>query len=128
MSRADLIALIERVEAAPGPDRSLDWAVHSFVKPGVTPITPRQAVKLARRCGGYPPALPFYTSSLDAAASLVPKRFGYLVGVNDDTPVACVFLGHLFDDDRHWVAASNPALALTAAALRARLAPMEDSR
>jgi hypothetical protein len=124
MSRADLTALIARVEAATGPDRELDaeitWAAY-----------PELALKWRDKTEAfYTPqgqrvrVLP-YTSSIDAAASLVPKWFGYLVGVDDDTPVASVFPPHA---DRHWVAASNPALALTAAALRARLAQMEDSR
>jgi hypothetical protein len=137
MTRDDLTALIARVEAARGPDRELDaeiaWMRTARDKKRLGPPDLGREVWHA----GLPtPAWvkwdsvaafhPRPTGSLEAAVAMVPKGFGYLVGVNDDTPVACVFLGHLFDDDRHWVAASNPALALTAAALRARLAMMGD--
>ena len=134
MTRDDLTALIARVEAATGPDRELDaeiaWLRTARDKKRLGPPDLSREVWHA----GLPtPAwvkwdsvaafCPRPTGSIEAAVAMVPKGFGYLVGVDDDTPVACVFL---FDDDRHWVAASNPALALTATALRAMLDSMGD--
>jgi hypothetical protein len=137
MSRADLIALIARVEAARGPDREVDAEIAWLrTAPDKKRLGPPDLSREVWHAGLPTPAWvkwdsvagfhPFYTGSLDAAATLVPKGFGYLVGVDDDTPVACVSFYNLFDDDQRWVAASTPALALTAAALRAGLAMMGD--
>jgi hypothetical protein len=78
MSRADLIALIERVEAARGPDRELDAEI-------ARTRLPADADDIARSRGGWSyrvfgpegwddewmEVLP-YTGSLDAAVTLYP--------------------------------------------------------
>jgi hypothetical protein len=134
VTRNDLTALIARVEAARGPDRELDAEIAWMrTAPDKKRLGPPDLSREVWHAGLPTPAWvkwdsvagfhPRPTGSLEAAVAMVPKGFGYLVGVDDDTPVACVFL---FDDDRHWVAASNPALALTATALRAMLDSMGD--
>jgi hypothetical protein len=116
MSRKDeLLALAERVEALAGPDRGVDaricialglskdnvmvgedgWCINSDTNPN-------------------PYRSPIYTASLDAAMSLVPE--GAQWGC-DSMGGAAVFL----KDCKLFLSrnAATPALALTAAALRA---------
>jgi hypothetical protein len=67
--------------------------------------------------------LPAYTTDLDAAVRLVPEGYAWQVGCEIDlTPFARVF-GH--DVHAADADASTPALALCAAALRARAALLE---
>lgn len=107
----DLIALAERVEALTGPCRETDKAImDALVKHGV----------MAFRVG-----LDNFrvTASLDAAMSLVPEGSMWACGNHDnyrETPWAwCLAPGMSWDDADNFFAAT-PALALTAAALRAR--------
>lgn len=121
-TRADLIALAARVEQAQGPDRELDAEI-------------ARAIGWKESLSGRwwkPPGgddwnfvLPPFTASLDAALTLVPEGWIFAVHSGDDRgpPVAyCVpNMGRL--PWPHWVDdinAATPALALTAAALRAR--------
>ena len=60
MTRHELIA---RLEAATGPDISLDIAIHSFVNAG-------KRIRADRH--GFPMDVKGYTHSIDAAATLVP--------------------------------------------------------
>ena len=123
MSRDDLTALIERVEAATGPDREVDaeiaCAMCRFRLPTHTarpdPIAPGRV----RDCvGGW--VAPTYTASLDAALTLVPSGFDWLL---DSGRIAIVGRRPA---GPFTARAATPALALTAAALRARLAQMGD--
>ncbi|MEA3044532.1 MAG: hypothetical protein QOH47_2370 [Sphingomonadales bacterium] len=139
----DLLALAETIEAATGPDRRLDTLVEIARNPdkpwviGEKPGRwPREAIfgtladmlDWAMDETKVPPEIgaPAYTSSLDAAMTLVPD--GYRVSqLNEETD----------SPDRPWVvslsvrigapgrmlvyaSAATPALALTAASLRAR--------
>jgi hypothetical protein len=121
MSRKDeLIALAERVEALTGPDRGVDaricialglskdnvmvgvdgWCINSGINPN-------------------PYRSPTYTASLDAAMSLVPEGYDCVHGW--DYPNRAIRVLFMDDDgDRLFRGrAATPALALTAAALRA---------
>ena len=109
-------ALIERVEQAQGPDREIDLACHTAL-----------ALPLGKVCddnGRLHPdwsAVPRYTASLDAAVSLVPEGWAWL----RKTPQTMTVYEPP-QDEKAWAvhidgAASTPALALVAAALRARL-------
>jgi hypothetical protein len=130
MTRDDLPALIARVEAATGPDRKLDSMILLAVTPGGSWRQNSDGVWLLRveddstpgetaRTYRDPPA---YTASLDAAMALVPERWLWVVGsmgnarVHEDQTSGRDAIGQ----------AATPALALTAAALRARLASMGD--
>jgi len=131
MSRAELLALAERVEGLTGPDVCTAKAIFAAVYPEKVPFdivssgygwredsagwwletgedsrNPRQTI--------YPPN---WLGSLDAAMSLVPKGWTlfHLDGPwNSDPSHATVANGDFCEGQ-----AATPALALTAAALRA---------
>ena len=94
-----LTEIIARVQVAAGPDRAIDKAIRVAL--------------------GYPPKPWDYTSSLDAALSLVPEGYDWIVanvnGHHGGTPYACVGS----DQSHH---AATPVLSLVLAALRARAA------
>lgn len=121
--KADLLALAERVEALTGPDREVDAEIEA-----------------AR---GWPDVqwtgeAPRYTASLDAAASLVPA--GWTLDTLHEWDAAHLrargpWQGMLKRRVRHnytvrsqCLHAATPALALTAAALRARAEEADDER
>jgi hypothetical protein len=81
--------LIERLEAATGPDRELDVAIIYALHPDIGPYRPH--------CVGEEPifwnepyrkrACPKFTSSIEAELTLVPKGWAWGVGcccVSDD--------------------------------------------
>ena len=118
MKRDELLALAERVEAATGADKSLDTWIENHLD-------------LARweRAGGYgdqdynrlePRA---YTSSIDAALTLVPSGMPWSINypANDGGQRSCHGIRTKPSADICGVfgCAATPALALTAAALRA---------
>jgi hypothetical protein len=104
---ADMPALAETVEAATGPDRELD-----------------REICLAIRNGRWisPSAVPSYTASIDAAMTLVPE--GYFIrkliqfGVEGPWGAVIAYAPQLHMPEPESVA-DTPALALSAAALRA---------
>lgn len=101
-TETSLIALAERCEAATGPDRELDKRI--FLHAGDFSEALRE----------MPPA---YTASLDAAMTLVPKGWYWRTDQGRNAGGAC------FKADSHeqiFTLADAPALALCAAALRAR--------
>lgn len=130
MDHATLIALAERVEKAQGPDRALDARILMAISGGSQADADYAASDPERTCA--PPA---YTASLDAAAALVPEgwRLAYLGEWDSETlrargPWQAILIrageGDSFGPElsprcNH---AATPALALTAAALRARAA------
>ena len=118
--RADLQALLERVEKAEGPDRELDDAIDKWKLD--TLLTRDTSARFALIC-------PPYTASIDAAVALVEKMLpGWKWCVQreihpDNWFFAYVFIvneGTSFADHRGM--AHGPALALIAALLRALIA------
>lgn len=118
-----LLELAERCEAAAGPDRELDQDIALAL--GWSPIpNPTKAGGLVGRwtqpdgtmSGMEGP--PQWTASLDAALSLVPEGFDWTLGrTNGGLTIHAEVGGHGGDFMRF---AESPALALCAAALRAR--------
>ncbi len=119
--------LIARVEMAEGPDRKLDaeialatgWRLKTVDGVG---YWRRGDYSWTAEMEGVPP---FYTASLDAAVSLVPS--GWVWGASSRGYARAWTITDegkaLQKAECHH--AATPALALTAAALRARLAEME---
>jgi hypothetical protein len=102
MTKAELLALAARVEAATGADRELDAEIV------------RRDAAISVLWWDSPPA---YTASLDAAASLVPAGWSFEIrSTSAGRAWACAFTpGHFAGQCQ----GNPPALALTAAALRA---------
>jgi hypothetical protein len=98
---AELAALAERAEAASGPDADLDWDIAEAL--------------------GFPrPLSASYSSSLDAAMTLAGGCDWYVTSIRSDPGK---FAGALFRGKSpiiDYAEAATPALALTAATLRAR--------
>jgi hypothetical protein len=120
MNKSALLELASRCEASTGPDRKLDFDIASLVR---TPDRhrPGMFIEDGRSVAGHPD----YTASLDAAMGLVPVDAD---AAGEQFKVECwneqtVHPPHV--KASAWVAgakrtyAATPALALTAAALRA---------
>jgi hypothetical protein len=122
--------LIKRLEAAEQGSRELDAEIKNFlngsqIKPvpktyGVChPGTILGAYEYNEEMGGVPveKAVPPYTTSLDAARSLVPEGYDWIAadvnGHVGGTPYACVG-----DEEKHF--GGTVYLALCIASLRAR--------
>lgn len=124
MRRADVLALAARVEALTGPDRAVDAEIACVVE-GLT-FRKMLGVSAFRTSAGDRGLFEVrhYTASLDAAASLVPAGWSwgrFHSGVFEcfgETP-SRIFLTR--------GEAATPALALTAAALRAIAEGMSDA-
>ena len=123
MTCAQLLKIAERIEKATGADRALDAEIGAAIRwhpPGCEswvaefPTFTVKANKIA--AGELRWAAPAFTSSLDAAASLVPEGMCWSVTRKESgLHVACVWRG-----PAHCCRATQTAaLALTAAALRA---------
>ena len=119
--RATLLALADRVEAATGPDREMDAEIAFAV-----------GWRKSRGEWWKPPGgewglvLPTFTASLDAALSLVPEGWRWSVDFTQRAPYQDCGRADLYAPgsgykpaDVQDVYAATPALALTAAALRA---------
>lgn len=122
--------LAKRVEALTGPCRETDAEIYQAVNPHVKPVAgqigrffdPAKTTALAAArfviSNGATGYVPRYTASLDAAMTLVPEG----------AALSCSFYGvnnavKLTAPGREGIGlALTPALALTAAALRARSA------
>jgi hypothetical protein len=132
---SDLLALAERVAVASGPDRELDADVYEALGGALTKIRGTTKRRLADRYNGRD--VPRYTASIDAALTLVPE--GWLldqVGENWRTGAWTARLaeraspklieafdaGRVIGRESEEGEAATPALALVAAALRARAA------
>lgn len=106
--------LIERIEGASGPDRAIDFAILCLVDPRASKT-------------GILPGDPKFTASLDAAMTLLPGddwewslevQAGHLPDDDLERMIAIVKVG---DPSCGWEStAATPALALCAAALKAR--------
>ena len=138
-SEAELLALASACEKANGPDRELDCGIAVGLHGGH--IRWRQAVGTmesypvrdytsSAHVQGYGcDHISAYTASLDAAMSLVPEGLRFYVdnGTVDSTSHACAFAGRDGGVTGGCKIAATPALALCAAALRARAATMGGS-
>ncbi|NML11287.1 hypothetical protein HHL08_14220 [Sphingobium sp. AR-3-1] len=142
--RDTMLALAERVES--GPDREVDAAIHydvlgwcrhaNTVRSGAQSDTGFECIDCgadswgnkSNRGQGLRDRLPAYTASIDAAMTLVPPDSWHEIKgprkyLNIPSPVPNYWSAHLArwnheGDAMGWGA--TPALALTAAALRAR--------
>lgn len=115
---SDLLALAERCEAATGPDRELDGDVYEALGGVLTKIRGTTTRRLADRYNGRD--VPRYTASLDAAMTLVPDGSVWL---RKSPETMSIYTPPT--DEKVWAhhidgKGTTPALALTAAALRAR--------
>lgn len=138
----ELLALGERVAMACGPDREIDcrvWLVVGDVL-GSTEYSPRNPLPMKPSCISngrwmgsalekYPDDIsgiarswrvPLFTSSLDAAMALVPE--GWSRSTSNENGYEEVTLNNHGLKRTAWAHAATPALALTAAALRAHAA------
>lgn len=105
--------LIERIEGAEEGSRELDYAI-------------AQSVGLIQSKDGavhFGQWWPYYTASLDAAMTLVPEGCKWQVSTEEPGPWAWV--GEP-GSDIPAIMAATPALALAAAALKARTAAKDD--
>jgi hypothetical protein len=108
----DLIGLAERCEKATGPDRELEQDICDTVH------GPNYMPNVFQQDGSR---IPRYTASLDAAMTLVPNGMGW--SVNRYASGTWARAGVYEDNGRdpgYYCDAATPALALCAAALRAR--------
>jgi hypothetical protein len=110
MSTTTLIEVAERCEAASGPDRLLDLDIASTLKISA----------LYRRAGQVTATWPDYTASLDAAMTLVPEGWAFGIGRGTDRSDTEGWAWISPTDEGEIWTAATPALALTAACLRAR--------
>lgn len=133
----DLSSLIERIEKSEGADREIDARIQCWLhgvryqyhfQPHVgdgTQIEFTRPPKRSREVSkdGNPPAplvphAPRYTDSVDAALTLVPRDHYWalnMMGERTGYNACCVKAGQL-----EWSEAATPALAICAAALKAR--------
>lgn len=128
----DLLRLADLVEKATGPDRELDAAIYMLLNPHMKPVTgsvgrfydPQKTTMLGAQkyhiAGGATAVGKSYTASLDAAMTLVPEGWFKL---HPDSLKGWAALGIVGP----WSHAATPALALCAAALRARAHSTKDS-
>jgi len=145
-----LVELAGRCEAASGPDRDIDGWIYCAMNPDEVTVVdhlpgrfPRKAIMgsasiVMERIGGFDGAqylcAPEYTTSLDAAMTLVPEGWTYLnieICARDlPGQHARVSLERLVgdDDQREHGYAKKVALALCAAALRARAASSDTAK
>lgn len=138
----NLQRLVERIEAATGPDREIDALVHFTVNRrwvGRIPCWPPEKVYRPDMETGlymaiegkgymYGDSVPTYTASLDAALLIVPDGMLWMLtntGIQNrkepDFTKATALVSNWRDMDTDETQAETPALALCAAALRARI-------
>tara|TARA_Y100000310_G_C20602926_1_gene774004 strand:+ start:231 stop:599 length:369 start_codon:yes stop_codon:yes gene_type:complete len=116
--------LAQRIETAEGPDRALDAEIAAAV--GWRVLYDKSDPNDAEPY--YQPVpemswqtVPRYTGSLDAAMQLVPAGHNWAIDTGHKNGIsAWCFDGHLWNTDAS--VAATPALALCAAAIRARSA------
>ena len=122
----DLNTLAGRVEAATGPDRELDAAIAN----AVGAEHGQKSGWSNGENGDYfviDECAPRYTASIDAALTLVPDGWSVLSAWNPTGRCKCDLSdGPMDGQNRTWIGSEpcpTPALALTAAALRAGAKP-----
>ncbi len=123
----DLNELADRCEAASGPDKELDWAIEAAVGDWENLGGARKRHKGTGevRTGYVDPQHP-YTASIDSAMTLIPGGMDFGCGrgieleIGPSKEVCHAWVGEGSGD---LVFAETPALALCAAALRAKAHP-----
>jgi|ERR1700761_4058 len=131
-----LIKLAATCETATGSLRVLDFEIHiEAIEDGIWPTMDRHGriinpdAKMSDYLAAYRSVidsddqdfdLPRYTASLDAALTLVPEGYDYIIEHTNGGLTICARVGHNDPDKNSW--GETPALALCAAALRARAA------
>ena len=134
----DLMELAERVEALSGPNHEIDSLIgaavglkYRILRDGSGRGKGMEWLEDGHGVETWAPHAPRYTASLDAAMTLVPEGCGWLTGwgqTRPDEPMGGAritrnarFVGYRENYDEIAVGeAATPALALCAAALRAR--------
>jgi hypothetical protein len=137
--RATLLALAERCEQAAEPDRELDQEISRVLLPAAAEGITRSRYGWSYRVFGpsgwddeWLETLPF-TASLDAAVTLVPEGWKWKAILRDSARGENTGEGYVHNNRLHMSGqyqgadtfAATPALALCAAALRARAASHE---
>lgn len=134
MNHDELIALAKRVEKLDGPDREVDALIHRALNPDLQIMThgggygqkatePKYTRLAELEMKDCPDAAsliraPYYTKSMDAAMTLLPRDIrSWSMVVSDN--LCTVALWHDGEGVAPHSCAVKPALALTAAALRA---------
>lgn len=114
--------LIERLEAATGPDRELDAAIAEAVGHTVK----YDKADLRDTTPWYQPVpdyswqpVPQFSASIDAALTLVPEGLNYELTTTGYKPGATV-CGNILTGPHEGAYAATPALAICIAALRAK--------
>jgi hypothetical protein len=141
-----LLALAERCETATGPDRELDVAIGLTGKfyvaepryPSAEPMigyVDEDGVRVEPGNGEQDRLVPCYTASIEAALTLIPSPAEYpgsktfLIDCATQTSVYSQPVAYVWNDKgKHMGKGHTPALALCAAALRARAAQAIDAR
>jgi hypothetical protein len=125
VSMADLLQLAKRIEAATGHDRKLDGEIAKALG---LPHGPDSGW-CNNHSGDYwtvDECAKYFTASLDAAMTLVPEGYQFGCGSfgnpEGDGPWAWCEPKERLTDDFPYGKGATPALALCAAALRARAA------
>ena len=117
MTKAEIIALAERVERAEGPSLVLDRDVALAIYPGAKPVPGVDArISVWDGNGLTQRTVKPYTASLDAAMSLVPEDWLWSVEAYPNHAKAIARLPY---DDGDEMRGATPALALASSALRA---------
>jgi hypothetical protein len=130
----DTQELIARLEAATGPDRELDAEIALAIgivrdRDGDCFFGHRYYSVMVLERGYYDieggaPELPHYTASIDAALTMMPELWNYVIGSPgiEETKLDkwCVNIAMHPDDRGDLTFAPTPALAICIAALKAR--------
>lgn len=126
----DLAKLADRIERAEGPSRELDAEI--ALAAGWTERVHGNPSFKVRSCQdptgkqyqhGLVAWAPRYTASIDAAMTLVPEPAEWTLSVVNDEPCLVTIPAPGTMGDAIHTLAATPALALCAAALRARAQP-----
>ncbi|MDB5620552.1 hypothetical protein [Tardiphaga sp.] len=124
-----LLELVTCCEAVSHGDRELDADIWLAVTPGATRNKTGYThaasgkwcdIDETRDATGRLIVVPHYTSSLEAAATLIPDDFDWVLERTNGGLTICARVGHNDPDRSSW--GNTPELALTAAALCARAA------
>jgi hypothetical protein len=117
-----LLELAARCEAAKGPDWELDIAIIEAIRPGAKPLPSKFYSDMFTFKGGHFRLSDFrYTASLDAAMHLLPPNRWVDAQFGIDRAEAKIGRNGEWSHDPDSIGyAATPALALCAAALRAR--------